>query len=189
MTIVSSRGALGAGLLYLILLQQCPSSFSLRTSAIKATTNLRKLQQEEAQQESILGYMPQSQAAVTDIAALDLDQMAMEEIMVINTVDALQEALAIYVSGAHSRPYAILTLSNPIDPSLNVNLPAGTLVVGQAFGSGDDVRGRLLQPVESGATELLVQYETTNTQENYVNCQVGSNPNPNVSGCKYHDLT
>jgi hypothetical protein len=56
-------------------------------------------------------------------------------------------------------------------------------VTGEAVASGEQVQGRLLEPVSSGATTILVAYETTDNQDDYVNCQVGALLSPTIDGC------
>ena len=168
--------------LFAVLSLLSPITRALRASSSTTRRTTTATASRKLQQQSIFGYTPQTQ--ITDVAAIELDQMALEDILVINTFDAMQESLSIYINGAHSQSYAILSLAQPLDPSLDVTLQAGTLVVGPSV-SGNPVRGYLLNSVTAGATQILVAYKTNDNQANYVGCQVGANPNPNTNGCKY----
>jgi hypothetical protein len=96
------------------------------------------------------------------------------------TEEGMTNAENVYKQGGHSKSYARITLVNPL---ANAAL-AGSEVVGQSVG-GDDVQGTVMNEAEAGDTEIEVQYATTAIQDNYVTCQVGGLPEPNMEGCKY----
>ena len=146
---------------------------------IGAKPSERTLQQT---QEPILSYTPLTQ--VTDAAAIDLDQVALESMAALSTVESLNRALAIYSSGASSKSYAVLTLDPALNATSALAFKQGTFVSGTSFDGEGEVRGTLLVPVEPGATEMLVQYETQDQQELYSNCRVGASPDPAFDGCK-----
>merc|ERR1712194_212932 len=45
------------------------------------------------------------------------------------------------------------------------------------------VLGKAYEDNAAGATSVIIQYKTTDSQKNYVGCQVGANPNPVTDGC------
>merc|ERR1711904_594841 len=62
------------------------------------------------------------------------------------------------------------------------SVSAGTVVMGLAA-DGNQVAGEVLETTSAGATVLQVRYQTTDSQKNYVNCQVGAATVPNTEGC------
>ena len=47
----------------------------------------------------------------------------------------------------------------------------------------NQVVGKLFEDVASGATEVLIQYQTSDMQKSYVTCQVGASQAPMTDGC------
>jgi len=126
--------------------------------------------------DSIAGYEPFSQ--VTDHNAIDLDQEAMEEQLDLGTVESFANALALYNEGAHSKSVAQVTLAAP----LTVNVSQGTSIMG-VNATGAEVAGKAYTDNVVGATSITVQYKTSDSQKNYVGCQVGASQSPNTEGC------
>lgn len=90
-------------------------------------------------------------------------------------------AQRVYELGAHSKSYAELTLSAPLDTSL----AADTAVTGVATDGSSAVTGKIMEAAASGAQTVKVQYSTTKDQATYVGCQVGGSSSPVTTGCKY----
>lgn len=126
--------------------------------------------------ELIAGYEPLSQ--VTDHNAIDLDQEAMEGQLALANDDAYASAKAIYEEGAFSKSVATVTLGAP----LASDVPKGTPIEG-VNAEGVAVLGKAYEDNAAGATSIIIQYKTSDSQKNYVGCQVGANPNPNTDGC------
>mmetsp|Transcript_36492 Transcript_36492/g.40608 ORF Transcript_36492/g.40608 Transcript_36492/m.40608 type:complete len:513 (+) Transcript_36492:131-1669(+) len=129
-----------------------------------------------ASYEMIANYEPQSQ--VTDHNAIDLDQEAMENQLALANEEAYANALAIYSLGAHSKSSAKVTLVSPLASAAT----KGTKVTGRNA-DGNQVVGKLYEDVASGATEVLIQYQTSDIQKSYVTCQVGASQAPMTDGC------
>jgi hypothetical protein len=104
----------------------------------------------------------------------------MEEQLAFGTTDSYTLAQKIYVEGAHSKPYAEVTLS----AGLTSAVPVGADIIGKNA-DGGEVRGEALDSATKGATTLKIQYATTDIQASYVNCQVGALEElGNTEGCK-----
>lgn len=127
-------------------------------------------------EELFISYEPQT--TVTDHAAIDLDQQALESQLAAGTDEGMANALRIYTEGAFSKSYAEVTLATPLASAL----PKGTDVKGTNT-AGDEIRGTLMYEAEAGDAIIRVQYTVTGVQESYVGCQVGGNPDPRVEGC------
>jgi hypothetical protein len=113
--------------------------------------------------------------------AIDLDQMAMEEQLGLETSDSYAKAKNIYQNGAHSKPIAEVTITGGAPAAI----PEGAEVIGKTT-SGQEVRGEALEAAASGASVLRIQYHTTPIQEAYVGCQVGAlEKDGNTEGCKF----
>jgi len=143
----------------------------LASTSFSAAADSRRLSYER-----IGGYEPASQ--VTDHNAIDLDQAAMEEQLALATTESYANALKIYSEGAYSKSVAEVTLSTP----LTANVPKGTVIMGVNT-DGNQVAGKAYEDNAAGATTLAVQYQTSDSQKNYVGCQVGAAVNPNTAGC------
>lgn len=126
--------------------------------------------------EQIAGYEPLSQ--VTDHNAIDLDQEAMEGQLALANDDAFANALRIYTEGAYSKSVAEITLSSP----LPTDVEKGTLIMGVGA-DGNQVAGKAYEDNAAGAMDIIVQYQTSDSQKNYVMCQVGATTTPNTVGC------
>jgi len=126
--------------------------------------------------EQIAGYEPLS--SVTDHNAIDLDQEAMEVQLSLGNEDAYAQALRIYTEGAYSKSVAEVTLNEP----LPVDVEKGTIIFGVGA-DGNQVAGKAYEDNAAGATSLIIQYRTSDSQKDYVNCQVGASTTPNTEGC------
>lgn len=117
----------------------------------------------------LAGYQPRTQ--VTDEAALDQDQAAMEEELFLGKI---LKARNVYSEGGHSSSYAELKL---VEPSGPVAFKAGTDVYGKTP-EGGEVFGTLMDDVawsdaNSQNVTLRVRYQTSDVQGRHVGCQVG----------------
>lgn len=127
-------------------------------------------------EELFISYEPQT--TVTDHAAIDLDQQAIEAQLAAGTDEGMANAMKIYSEGAFSKSYAEVTL----DAALASSLPKGAEVQGTNT-NGDEIRGATLDEADAGDKIIRVQYSVTGVQESYVGCQVGGNPDPVLDGC------
>eukprot|EP00980_Cylindrotheca_fusiformis_P003785 scaffold834_cov123-Cylindrotheca_fusiformis.AAC.32 len=128
--------------------------------------------------EKIHTYSPLS--LVTDVASIDRDLLLIKQELRNETWEGWDDAESVYHEGAYSKPVAELALNDAL-PS---NFPSGTAVRGLAI-DGSEVSGRLFDDAYANEHHVLVQYDINEAFSNYVNCQVGGNPDPNVDGCKY----
>ena len=89
-------------------------------------------------------------------------------------------AQKIYQEGGNSKSYALMTLTEP----LKTNVPKGTTIVGKND-AGNEVMGKMYDTTEAGNVIIKVQYQTSDIQESYVECQVGAliGEDINMSGC------
>jgi len=126
--------------------------------------------------ESIAGYEPLSQ--VTDHNAIDLDQQAMEQQLALANEDSFAAALRIYTEGAFSKQVAKVTLSAP----LAIDVKKGTAFMGENA-IGNQIAGKAYADNAAGATSVIIQYKTTDSQADYVGCQVGASTTPVTDGC------
>jgi hypothetical protein len=119
--------------------------------------------------EWIAGYEPRT--LVKDHLAIDLDQAEMERLLTFRRLDAFK---AIYEKGGHSQSIARVTLVDAMPPVMPI--ASLTIVLGRT-GNGDMVRGRLVEEVswtsDDKEVDVLVQYEATEAEDNFVGCQVG----------------
>ncbi|CAB9527994.1 expressed unknown protein [Seminavis robusta] len=127
-------------------------------------------------EELFISYEPQT--AVTDHAAIDLDQQAIEQQLAAGTDEGRASAKDIYTNGAYSKTYAVLQLSAP----LTSEVQKGVEVTGKNA-NGDEILGNVLDVAEEGDTTIRVQYKTSNVQATYSTCQVGASPDPVTTGC------
>lgn len=117
-------------------------------------------------------------AQVTDHCAIDLDQAAMGAELARETSDSFDAARAIYNNGGSSKPYAVVTLEQP----LALRMSKGTPVVGMNS-AGGEVLGRLYNDAIDGDSSIRIQYDTSDVQESYVGCRVGSLVEQDLGGC------
>lgn len=75
----------------------------------------------------------------------------------------------IYKDGGHSKIYAELNLTTP----LQSKVPVDHKVEGKSH-SGGIAQGRTLTKAEKGENILQIQYHVHSTQDSYVDCQVGA---------------
>jgi hypothetical protein len=102
----------------------------------------------------------------------------MEQQLSLANEDSYAAALKIYSEGAFSKSVATVTLTTP----LPLDVQKGTAIMGVGP-DGNQVAGKAYEDNAAGATTLLVQYKTSDSQKNYVNCQVGASTTPNTDGC------
>lgn len=114
-------------------------------------------------------------------AAIDQDLHVIHMECHKETQRAWNSAENIYRNGAFSKSVAKIKLDSPLEDEF----PVGSVVRGLDT-DGFEVSGRLYKVAKAEQRELMVQYDTNEVQTNYVNCQVGANPAPNVAGCKFH---
>lgn len=145
-------------------------------TAASALVLLASASLSQASFEQIARYEPLSQ--VTDHNAIDLDQEAMEQQLSLANDDAYAAALRIYSEGAYSKSVAVVNLSS----ALPVAVEKGTKIMGVGA-DGNQVAGKAYEDNAAGATSILVQYKTSDSQKNYVACQVGASTTPNTDGC------
>jgi len=126
--------------------------------------------------ENIHSYTPMS--LVTDSAAIDQDLHVIHHELHRETQRGWTNAEKLYREGAFSKPVAKIGLITPLAD----DFPVGSAVRGLDVG-GFEVAGMLYKAAKSADQELMVQYDVDEVQANYVNCQVGGNPAPNVAGC------
>ena len=131
---------LSAALLHCAIGSSCLLSSANGALRAASASTERQLQNHEP----ILSYTPMTQ--VTDTAAIDLDQMALESMVADQSAQAMERSLAIYTNGAFSQSYAVLTLNEPLDASLNITLAPGATVSGRSFGDrgASPVLGKLM---------------------------------------------
>lgn len=137
--------------------------------------------------ERIAGYQPRT--VITDHAAIDLDQLEIEKWL---AEGIFSVAEGIYQKGGHSQSIAKLKLLDAEAPP--TPFPVGSFVFGWAE-DGDDVQGTLLEEAkwqdDTGEVELTVAYDVAETQENYLDCQVGGlvlSESANDAGCEWFQL-
>jgi len=126
--------------------------------------------------QKIAGYNPGSQ--VTDHCAIDLDQAAIESQLSLKTPESFENARNIYNKGGNSKSYALITVANGLTSAVNKGDP----ILGKNA-EGLEIRGKAYQDYVQGATQIKVQYATTDIQENYVECQVGALVETTMVGC------
>lgn len=54
---------------------------------------------------------------------------------------------------------------------------------------GTRVSGTVMKEANENEYDLRIEYEISEIQDEYVNCQVGANPSPNTDGCKFLSLS
>ena len=137
---------------------------------------------------------------VTDELALDMDLSIIKNELSRNDDDGWDSAYKIYKNGAYSKSTAIVTLNEPLQllpPKTNNNnnnndnedevlvvIENDTPVVGFSTTGNHLIKGYIVNgPIKNGDQILHVAYAISPIQEDYVNCQVGANPNPKFDGC------
>jgi len=128
------------------------------------------IQSRELSYEKIAGYEPGSQ--VTDHNAIDKDQASIEKQIKKGTADSFKIAQNIYENGGHSKSYAVLTLDNNLETV--VNKKDAVKLVPQA--GEPSIEGKAYAKAEAGTKTVLVQYSTSDTQDEWVKCRVGALP-------------
>lgn len=88
-------------------------------------------------------------------------------------------ARRVYQEGAFSRSYAEVRISSVLPRMVYSNEE----FIGQSA-TNETVDMIALQAIDADSDVLQLEYVTYDDQANYVNCQVGANPEPNLEGCK-----
>ena len=94
------------------------------------------------------------------------------------TPESLRAAERIYSEGGYSKSVAEITLNSALVSAVS----SGTKVTGTAM-DGSQVVGKAYEDYSTGSTSFAIQYQTSDSQANYVNCQVGGLASPNTDGC------
>jgi hypothetical protein len=121
---------------------------------------------------------------VTDHAAIDLDQMAIEEQLALHTSQAFGLAKSIYNEGGHSKSYAVLTLSTP----LTSDILKDAAIIGKSS-TGKEISCKAKEDYPAGSESIEAFYTTTDIQSSYMECQVGGLVTKNLVGCLASDGT
>eukprot|EP00980_Cylindrotheca_fusiformis_P003788 scaffold834_cov123-Cylindrotheca_fusiformis.AAC.35 len=112
-------------------------------------------------------------------AAIDRDIQLIKKELSKETPRGWANGENIYREGAYTKPVAIIKLKEP----LSETIPKGSEVVGLTEKNSTLVSGTLYKEATENEIILQIQYDISEVQENYVNCQVGGNPSPKVDGC------
>jgi hypothetical protein len=123
---------------------------------------------------------------VTDHAAIDLDQKAIEEQLALHTSQAFGLAKSIYNEGGHSKSYAVLSLSAP----LTLGILKDAAIVGKSS-TGQEISCKAKEDYPEGSESIEAFYTTTDIQASYMGsgCQVGGLVTKNLAGCLASDGT
>lgn len=121
---------------------------------------------------------------MTDHAAIDLDQAAIEEQLALHTSQAFTLAQSIYNEGGNSKSYAVLTLTTPLTSSVLKDAS----IVGLSADS-KEISLKAYEDYPSGSGVIQALYSTTDIQASYMECQVGGLVTKNTVGCLMQDGT
>jgi hypothetical protein len=112
--------------------------------------------------------------------AIDLDQAEIATQASAKTEESFQLAKAVYEQGAHSKSYAKLKF----DGAAPASISDGDRFVGSTEGN-QAVYGKVYKSSKSPDGYIWLQYETSDSQSGYVNCQVGglTGTSQNTEGC------
>ena len=125
-----------------------------------------------------LTFQSNNSSKVTDECAIDLDQAAMEEQLSLMTPESFEKARSIYRDGGHSKSYAKITLIT----GLASDIWKGDQVCGK--NSADtQISGRAAANYYRGDLVIDVYYSTSDIQDSYVTCRVGSLVDQMTDGC------
>lgn len=149
-----------------------PAALGMTRAGVRDTVESRRLSFEKFAQ----FYEPNSQ--VTDHAAIDLDQAAIETQLALATDESFAAAKAIYQEGGYSKSYAQVKLTAP----LTSNVSKGTAITGKND-DGTTINGKAYEDLTAGQSEIKIQYFTGDLLATYVDCQVGALVDPNTNGC------
>jgi hypothetical protein len=108
------------------------------------------------------GYVPMSR--VTDHAAIDRDQQAIEELA---DAQKFTDAQKIYERGGNSRSQVVFTI-----PAQPFDIPSGKTVTGTSMDGG--IAEGATRSVDAGGTSLTMRYTTYDSQASYVKCVYGA---------------
>ncbi|CAJ1967370.1 unnamed protein product [Cylindrotheca closterium] len=125
---------------------------------------------EDKERPKILGYQPLSPLVLSN---LDLDHFEMGRHLKDGTEESFVKAKRIYEEGAHTKPFAILTLLAPLE----IELKNGDLVAGETPNQ-DTVTGTVIGDHKIGSLQLAVIYNASTRD-----CSVGASWNPQTQGC------
>jgi len=123
-------------------------------------------------------YSPLTDVVDHSAVAMDL-QVIQQQIGKKNEV-GIQAGGKVYTDGGFSKPVAVLTLLEP----LSAPVPKKKAITGQN-GAGETISGKAYKDHAAGATELYVQYATSEDPAFHVECAVGGLPsiNQRLDGC------
>jgi len=102
----------------------------------------------------------------------------MEEHLLLPSEESFMTALKLYTEGAYSKSVAQITLSSALSSSIEKGAP-----ITGFNAAGDQVVGKAYEDNAAGATTIIVQYKTSDSQKKYIGCQVGASTSPNTEGC------
>ena len=107
----------------------------------------------------------------------------MESQLALRTEESFDVAKKIYQEGGNSKSYAQIVLQTPLAGSIG----KGAKIHGKND-EGKTITAKALDDYSSGATQIRAQYDTTDDQDQYVQCQVGALPEAksnleNTVGC------
>lgn len=111
-------------------------------------------------------------------SSIDLDQAAIEKYLDKKTEESFAIARGVYKYGAFSRPYAVLSLQDP----LPMDVKQGTKIQGSTL-EGETVLGEAAKPIKKGAMQINFLYDTTDSDNGKAGCRVAANPEPVMTGC------
>ncbi len=104
--------------------------------------------------------------------AIDKDQESIEKQIKKATADSFNIAKGIYEGGGHSKSYAILTLDAGLDTVVNKKD-----IIKLVPKTGEpSVEGKAYASAAAGTKTVLVQYKTSDSQDEWVKCRVGALP-------------
>mmetsp|Transcript_33646 Transcript_33646/g.81553 ORF Transcript_33646/g.81553 Transcript_33646/m.81553 type:complete len:577 (+) Transcript_33646:1438-3168(+) len=118
----------------------------------------------------ILGYQPLSPLVLSN---LDLDHFEMGRHLKEGSEESFVKAKRVYEEGAHTKPFAILTLLAPLE----IELKNGDLVAGETPNQ-DTIAGTVIGDHPIGSMQLAIIYNASTRD-----CSVGASWNPQTQGC------
>mmetsp|Transcript_3258 Transcript_3258/g.6012 ORF Transcript_3258/g.6012 Transcript_3258/m.6012 type:complete len:510 (-) Transcript_3258:112-1641(-) len=117
---------------------------------------------------------------VTDHAAIDQDQAAIENALTATATPDYEAAKAIYIEGAYSKPYANLKLTSTTTP----NIPKNAAVLGVTV-DGNAVEAVTYSETFGGSDSIKIKYNYGEDANSPSTCNVGGLADPQVvtGGC------
>ena len=104
------------------------------------------------------------------------DQAVIEKLCGLGTTAGLDQSLAVYEQGGHSKSFAEITITGGLQT---------TVLKGTNMEQGS-ISGKALEDTPSGSPTIKMQYSTSDSVLEYVNCKVGGLPDDETvtAGCK-----